>query len=98
MYYFFRLEYVFSYWPNGDVNMLCNDWKHSICPQRFESDVTTVTLSCQKSSQTKGYISDIIYPLSRGKPVMIPSMNYLSNHHFFDKGQARILVPWTGII
>ena len=77
--------------------MLCNDWNHSICPQRFESDVS-VTLSCQKTSPGKGPINDVIYPLSRGKPVMIPSMNYLLNHHFFDQGQARILVPWTGIL
>ena len=30
------LEYVFSYWSNGNVNLLCNDWHHQLCPSRLD--------------------------------------------------------------
>ena len=96
--YINRLEYVFSYWSDGDINLLCNDWHHTICPQRLDSD-TSIVLSCQPNSGLRKGPSakDIIYPISRGKPVILPSMNYLINSHSFHYGQDRLNVPWTGM-
>ena len=53
-----QMEYVAVYWPDTDVNLLCNDWQHSICVERLDSDAR-IQLSCQQSKGTHPY------PLSR---------------------------------
>jgi hypothetical protein len=90
-----NLEYVITYWSDGDVNLLCTDWQHSICSDRLFSD-TNIKLSCQKQNKKS---CDIIYPLTRGKPVCLPSTKSLLNSIPFDKDSTRdrINVPWTGM-
>ena len=36
-----KFEYVATYWPDSDVSVICNDWKHSICQERLDSDTST---------------------------------------------------------
>ncbi len=89
-----QFEYVATFWPDSDVSLLCNDWHHSICPQRIDSD-TNVKLSCQNA---KGGKADIQFPLSRGKPVKMPSIKYLLNEYIFESDSSiqRLSLPWTG--
>lgn len=91
------LEYVVSYWSNGDVSLLANDWKHSLCPERLVSSDSSLPLklSCQSTSDRH----EQLYPLSRGLPVNISSINSILNRTCLssDRSTARLTVPWTGL-
>ena len=86
-----KLEYVATFWPDTDVSLICNDWEHSLCSQRLDSD-TLAHYSCKTGKE-------ILYPLSRGKPAKIPSMKSLCNEVCFrsEYTSQRLMMPWTGL-
>ena len=86
-----KLEYVSTFWPDTDVNLICNDWQHDLCQERMDSDIT-----CQFSCQTE---KDILYPLSRGRPVQIQSLRSVMNQVPMESDHARhrLNLPWTGM-
>ena len=84
------LDYVFTYWSDTDVSVVCNDWNHSLCPERVQFE-NNVTLSCQNPNPT--------YPLSRGYPALVPSMRHILNEHLFQDERIgyKVKVPWFGL-
>merc|ERR1712241_690564 len=70
---------------------MCNDWEHSICSERLDSDILA-HYSCKTGKE-------ILYPLSRGKPMKVPSMKSLCDEVCFNSEYTnkRLMMPWTGL-
>jgi len=58
------LEYVATYWSDGEVVLLANDWKHGHCAERDADIRSGAKLSCQVPAKKMSDHEKILYPVN----------------------------------